>query len=124
MKTQVFGKLKHIGYCMLQLFLTLKYRTLRPHSVFKVFCMNLSWVEALICPIHKQGDVHNCENFGGISLVNVAYKVLAMVLYGRLKLYANQITGQYQCGFREGVSAIEQIQTLRQILEKKSWNFK
>jgi sorting nexin-29 len=41
-----------------------------------------------------------------------------MVLYGRLKPYANQIIGQYQCGFREGVSTIDQIQTLRQILEK------
>jgi hypothetical protein len=45
-----------------------------------------SWVEDLICPIHKKGNVQNCENFRGISLVNVAYKVLAMVLYGRLKL--------------------------------------
>jgi hypothetical protein len=43
----------------------------------------------------------------------VAYKVLAVVLYGRLKPYANQIIGQYQCGFREGVSTINQIQTLR-----------
>jgi sorting nexin-29 len=41
-----------------------------------------------------------------------------MVLYGRLKPYANQITGQYECGFREGVSTIDQIQTLRQILKK------
>jgi sorting nexin-29 len=43
---------------------------------------------------------------------------MAIVLYGRLKLYANQITGQYQCGFKEGVSTIDQIQTFRQILEK------
>ena len=77
-----------------------------------------SWVEALICPIHKKGDVQNCENFRGISLANVAYKVLSIVLYGRLKPHANQIIGQYQCGFREGVSTIDQIQTLRQILEK------
>jgi hypothetical protein len=41
-----------------------------------------------------------------------------MVLYGRVKPYANQIIGQYQCGFREGESTIDQIQTLRQILEK------
>jgi hypothetical protein len=40
------------------------------------------------------------------------------VLYGRLKPHANKIIGQYQCGFREGVSTIDQIQTLRQILEK------
>jgi len=78
----------------------------------------LSWVEALICPIHKKGDVQNCENFRGISLVNIAYKVLSIVLYGRLKPHANQIIGQYQCGFREGMSTIDQIQTLRHILEK------
>jgi len=26
----------------------------------------LSWAEALICPIHKKGDVQNCENSKGI----------------------------------------------------------
>ena len=77
-----------------------------------------SWAEVLICPIHKKGDVQNCENFRGISLVNIAYKVLSVVLYERLKPLANKIIGQYQCGFREGVSTIDQIQTLRQLLEK------
>jgi len=77
-----------------------------------------SWVEALICPIQKKGDVQNCENFRGISLVNVACKVLSIMLYGKLKPHANQIMGQYQCGFREGVSTNDQIQTLKQILEK------
>jgi hypothetical protein len=84
----------------------------------------LSWVEALICPIHKKVDVQNCEKFRGISLVNIAHKVLSIVLYGKLKPHANQISGQYQCGFREGVSTIDQIQTLRQVLEKKIWNSK
>ena len=44
-----------------------------------------TWVEALICPIDKKGDVQNCENYRGISLVNIAYKVLSVMLYGRLK---------------------------------------
>ena len=76
------------------------------------------WAEALICPIHKKGDVQNCENSRGISLVNTAYRVLLIVLYGRLKPYTDKIIRHYQCGFREGVSTIDQIQTLRQILEK------
>jgi hypothetical protein len=76
-----------------------------------------SWAEALICPIHKKGDVQNCENSRGISLVNIACKVLSVVLYGRLKPHVNKI-GQYQCGFREGTSTTDQIQTLRCILEK------
>ena len=79
------------------------------------------WAEDLICPIHKKGDVQNCENSRGISLVNMVYKVLSTVLYGRLKPYAEKIIGHYQCGFREGVSTIDQIQTLRQ---KRFWSFK
>ena len=67
-----------------------------------------SWVEALICPTHKKGDVQNCENFRRNSLVNVAYKVLSIMLYGRLKPHANRIIGQHECGFRE-VSTIDQI---------------
>jgi hypothetical protein len=61
------------------------------------------WAEALICPIHKKSDVRNYENSRGISLVNIAYKVLSYVLYGKLKPNANKITGKDQCGFREGV---------------------
>jgi hypothetical protein len=49
--------------------------------------------------------------------VNTVYRVLAIELYRRLKLHADKIIWQYQCGFR-GVSTIDQIQTLRLILEK------
>jgi hypothetical protein len=48
-----------------------------------------SWTEALICPIPKKGGVQNCENSRGNSIVNVVYKVLSIVLYGRLKPHAN-----------------------------------
>ena len=51
------------------------------------------WEEALICSIHKKGDVQNYENSRGISLVNTAYKVLSIVLYRRLKPHANKIIG-------------------------------
>ena len=78
------------------------------------------WAEALVCPTHKKDDVQNCVNSRGISLVNIACKVLAAVLYGRIKPHTNKIIGHYQCGFREGVSTIDQIQTLRQILKKKN----
>jgi hypothetical protein len=49
-----------------------------------------SWAEALICPIHKKGDVQNCENSRGISLVNAVYRVLSIVLYRRLKPHADK----------------------------------
>jgi hypothetical protein len=55
-----------------------------------------SWAEALTCPIHKEGDVQNCENSRGISLVNTPYRVKSIALYGRLKPHVHKIIGQYQ----------------------------
>jgi hypothetical protein len=44
------------------------------------------------------------------------------VLYGRLKPHANKIVGQYQCGFREEVSTIDQ-KNIRADLGKKALEF-
>ena len=41
-----------------------------------------------------------------------------IVMYERLKPHAMALIGPYQCGFRPGKSTIDQIFTLRQILEK------
>jgi hypothetical protein len=40
------------------------------------------------------------------------------MLYLRLLPYAEKAISCYQCGFRQGESTIDQIYTLRQILEK------
>ena len=43
---------------------------------------------------------------------------MSSVLCERLKPFVNKLIGSYHCGFRPGKSTIEQIFTLRQILEK------
>ena len=80
--------------------------------------MPADWNLSVLCPIHKKGDPAICANYRGISLLNIAYKVLASVLCERLKPTVNQLIGPYQCGFRPGKSTIDQIFTIRQILEK------
>jgi len=76
------------------------------------------WNLSIICPIHKKGDPFDCANYRGISLQNIAYKIFSTVLCERLKPFVNNLIGSYQCGFRPGKSTIDQIFTLRQILEK------
>ena len=76
------------------------------------------WTISSICPIYKKGDPMSCKNYRGISLLNVAYKILSNVICERLKPFCNTHIGKYQCGFRPGRSTIDQIFTLRQILEK------
>ena len=76
------------------------------------------WNVSTMCPIHKKGDVLNCGNYRGISLLPVTYKVFSTILFNRLSPIVDDIVGEYQCGFRKGRSTIDQIFTLRQTLEK------
>jgi hypothetical protein len=80
------------------------------------------WKEAIIVPIFKKGDKTDCNNYRGISLLPTCYKVLSNVLVARMTPYAEEIIGDYQCGFRRNRSTSDQMFSLRQILEKK-WEF-
>ncbi|XP_060665808.1 uncharacterized protein LOC132798106, partial [Drosophila nasuta] len=80
------------------------------------------WNLSVLCPVLKKGDPTICTNYRGISLIAISYKVLSSVICERLKPYTSTLIGPYQCGFRPGKSTIDQIFTLRQILEKTHEN--
>lgn len=77
---------------------------------------------ALICPIHKKDDKKECNNYRGIALVNITYKILSYCILDRIKPLAENILGDYQAGFRENKSTIDQIFIIRQ-LAQKNWEF-
>jgi sorting nexin-29 len=72
----------------------------------------------VICPIFKKGDKMACENYRGITLLHVVYKVLSSGLNGRMKRYSEDLLEEYQCGFRPQRSAADQIFIIRQVMEK------
>lgn len=56
-------------------------------EIHKIICriweteeMPTTWKEALILPIFKKGDKRNCENYRGIALLDVTYKILATLI--------------------------------------------
>jgi len=61
-----------------------------------------------------------CENYRGIVLGNAAYKILSNIILGKIKPYIEKIKGDYQNGFRDGISITDNIFALKIINEKIS----
>ena len=76
------------------------------------------WKDAVIVPIPKKGDLRECDNWRGISLLDVAGKVFARVIQERLQVIANDILPESQCGFRKGRGCTDMIFAARQLVEK------
>lgn len=77
-----------------------------------------SWKMSILCPIYKKGDKMDPKNYRGISLLNTSYKVLSNLLLNRLKPFIKEVIGEYQAGFMEGKSTIDQIHIIKQVAEK------
>lgn len=80
------------------------------------------WKVALITPIHKKNDSLNCDNYRGISLLNIAYKVISLAILRQILPFAENNIGNYQSGFRKGKSTIEHIFSLRVLIEE-AWEY-
>jgi hypothetical protein len=75
------------------------------------------WNWSIMCPINKKGDVTICSNYRGISLLCDAYKIFSTILFNRLMPHVETTNGDYQCGYHQEWSTVDQIFTVRQILE-------
>jgi hypothetical protein len=67
------------------------------------------WKQPIVVPVHKKGDETNCSNYQGISLLSTSYNILCNILPSRLIQYADEITGDHQCGYYYNRSTTDQI---------------
>lgn len=74
------------------------------------------WRQAIIHPLHKKGDRTDTNNYRGISLLPVTYKILSKALMNNIEAQAEHKIGEYQAGFRKSRSCPEQIFNLKTIL--------
>ena len=58
------------------------------HDVWKVHSVPSDWCDAILVPTPMKGDLSSCDNWHGISLLDVAGKVVARVLHERLQTLA------------------------------------
>jgi len=66
----------------------------------------------------KKGNLSDCNNWRGITLLSTPGKVFTRVLLDRLQNAVDQTLCEEQAGFRKGRSCTEQISALRNIIEQ------
>ena len=76
------------------------------------------WKDAEIVPVPKKGDLQSCDNWRGISLLDVVGKLFARIIQERLQHIAEDILPESQCGFRKGRGCCDMIFVARQLVEK------
>ena len=81
------------------------------------------WKTGLIFKLPKKGDLGDCNNWRGITLLSLTSKVFSRIVLSRLTAVLEKDLRPQQAGFRPGRSCSDHIFTLRQILEQsKEWN--
>ena len=87
------------------------------HSVLR-YGHPKEWVDSVIVPIPKKGNLQLCDNWRGISLLSVAGKVFARILANRIAPIAESLLDESLCGFRKCRGTIDMIFAVRQLQEK------
>ena len=71
----------------------------------------------------KKGDLSNYSNYRGITLLSVPWKIFNRIILERMKGKMDPWPRDQQAGFRPNRSYVDQIATLRIIVEQSSeWN--
>ena len=104
--------MKCCGASLLEYFLELF------HQVWRNECVPQEWKDALIVPIPKKGDLSCCDNWRGISLLDVGGKLFTKVLQKRLQKIAEEVLPDSQCGFRSGRGCTYMVFCVRQLVKK------
>ena len=82
----------------------------------------LDWQTGVVVPLFKKGDRRVCSNYQGITLLSLPGKVYSRVLERRIRPIVEPQIQEEQCGFRPGRGTLDQLHTLRRVLEG-SWEF-
>ena len=78
------------------------------------------WTESIVIPLFKKGDVNNPSNNRGISLCDTSRTLYSAIINNRLREWVeqNNITREYQAGFKRGYSATDNMFTLLACVQK------
>ncbi|CAF1408276.1 unnamed protein product [Didymodactylos carnosus] len=77
------------------------------------------WTMAILIRLYKnKGDKRICDNYRGISLLIVVSKIFSRIVLNRIQGLLDKKLLDQQAGFRPNRSTVDQIFTLKMIMEK------
>ena len=86
-------------------------------SVWEQDTIPEDWCKGLIVKLPKKGDLQNCDNWRGITLLSIPSKVFCKVLLGRIDEAIDSRLREEQAGFRRGRGWVDQIFALGNTIE-------
>jgi hypothetical protein len=81
-------------------------------EVFETGNINPSWIDVMIVPLPKSGDLTQCSNWRGVTIVDMFGKVISKILQGRMNIACEHLLAENQCGFRPGRGCPDLIYSL------------
>lgn len=78
------------------------------------------WKKGLLVKLPKKGDLTECRNWRGITLLPIPSKILTRIILNRIKDPIDNKLRREQAGFRKNCSCVDLINTLRIILEQST----
>jgi len=76
------------------------------------------WKNGYIIKLPKKSDLSDCKNWRGITLSNSINKLVITILYQRLSEKLEPLLRKEQAAFRPHMSCVDQINTLRIVVEQ------
>ena len=80
----------------------------------------INWRRGLIFKIPKKGNLKECKNWRGITLLPIVSKILGRIIIDRIKNGIDNKLRKEQAGYRTNKSTIDQIFILRNIIEQSN----
>jgi len=77
------------------------------------------WDTGLLKIIPKKGDLNKPENYRGIMLLEVAYKIVAIVIHQRLQPIVENLEHETQCGFRRERGCMDAVFSVKLAMMKR-----
>ena len=77
-----------------------------------------AWRDALVVLVPKKGNLTMCDDWRGISLLDVARKLLGQIVQERFQCIAESVLPDSQCGFRRGRGCSDMMFVARKLVEK------